>query len=47
VDRRTRFPPNPKGKTVAVNTKNWQELKKPDMIEEVRREPSDEGQLRR
>ncbi len=25
--------PNPKGKTVAVNIKNWQELKKPDMLE--------------
>jgi DNA-directed RNA polymerase subunit alpha len=25
--------PNPKGKTVAVNTKNWQELKKPDTLE--------------
>ncbi|MEY5008538.1 MAG: hypothetical protein RL764_1854, partial [Pseudomonadota bacterium] len=26
-------PPNPKGKTVAVNLKNWQELKKPDTLE--------------
>ncbi len=25
--------PNPEGKTVAVNLKNWQELKKPDMLE--------------
>jgi DNA-directed RNA polymerase subunit alpha len=27
------LPPYPKGKTVAVNTKNWQELKKPDTLE--------------
>jgi DNA-directed RNA polymerase subunit alpha len=26
-------PPNPKGNTVAVNTQNWQELKKPDLLE--------------
>jgi DNA-directed RNA polymerase subunit alpha len=30
---RTRFPPNPKGIIVAVNTKNWQEMKKPDTLE--------------
>jgi DNA-directed RNA polymerase subunit alpha len=29
----TCFPPNPKGNTVAVNLKNWQELKKPDTLE--------------
>jgi len=31
--RRTRLPPNPKGNTVAVNLKNWQELKKPDTLD--------------
>ena len=31
--RRTRFPPNPKGNTVAVNLKNWQELEKPDTLD--------------
>jgi DNA-directed RNA polymerase subunit alpha len=29
----TSHPPNPKGKTVAINTKNWQELKKPVALE--------------
>ena len=33
VARRTRLTPNPKGTIVAVNTRNWQELKKPDTLE--------------
>ncbi len=33
ADPLTSGSPNPKGKTVAVNSKNWQELKKPNALE--------------